>query len=294
MNWKAKLQLLWLVCRSDCNVSKVLQEYGSFFSGYLARDCRHAYLHGRKKSGLYIIRPKYSSLLAVYCEMKYDGGGWTVLHRNNMSQAASWSHDWNAYKIGFGNLMGNYWFGNEFIHLLTRQNAFTVRFVIIDSDGKIKHADYDNFEVDSEENDFALRLGNYSGDAGDVLTTMSESGIHDNMRFSTEDNDNDRRTNVNCALDNAGGWWYDNCYSALLTSGHHIYWKGLCTDIRACKLASIMIRPNGKNCNLPPRYNWLVSYTSEASSHFRPTTSYYKPKDIGHNPTEITSAWILL
>ncbi|XP_062974729.1 fibrinogen-like protein 1-like protein [Elgaria multicarinata webbii] len=228
---------------------------------YLARDCRAAYRSGRRQSGLYVIRPKrYPSLVVVYCDMEYDGGGWTVLHRNDVhtalqsNQTTLWSSQWDAYKHGFGDLLGNHWLGNEFMYLLTRQNAFFVRFVITDGNGKTKHADYQSFRVDSEESGYVLRLGNYTGDAGDALTTVGESGIHDNMRFSTQDRDNDRRATTNCALDNGGGWWYDNCYSALLTSSSHIYWKGLCTQVSNCKVASIMIKPNGKNCHLPLRY----------------------------------------
>ncbi|KAL8183118.1 UNVERIFIED_CONTAM: hypothetical protein K2H54_018105 [Gekko kuhli] len=108
--------------------------------------------------------------------MEYDGGGWTVLHRNDVSQKAPWTSTWNAYKMGFGDLSGNHWLGNEFIHLLTQQNAFSVRFLLVDSDGKTKHADYHSFKVDSEDSGYVLRLGNYSGDAGDALTTMGEIG----------------------------------------------------------------------------------------------------------------------
>ncbi|XP_060118184.1 fibrinogen-like protein 1-like protein [Heteronotia binoei] len=224
------------------------------YEEYLARDCRAAFRRGRRESGLYVIRPKHSPLLVVYCDMEYDGGGWTVLHRNDVNQKAPWSSTWNAYKKGFGDLSGNHWLGNEFIHLLTQQNAFSVRFVIVNNDGETKHADYHSFNVDSEDSGYALRLGNYSGDAGDVLTTIGETGIHDNMRFSTQDQDNDRRSDRNCALDSGGGWWYDNCYSALLTSNSLIRWKGVCTDSRRCKSAAILIRPNGQNCNLSSRY----------------------------------------
>ncbi|XP_053141544.1 fibrinogen-like protein 1-like protein [Hemicordylus capensis] len=237
------------------NVGSLINAQKSeIYEEYLARDCRAAYVHGRRRSGLYVIRPKLSSLFVVYCDMEYDGGGWTVLHRNNANKKSSWSRTWHDYKQGFGSLLGNHWLGNEFMHLLTRQNAFSVRFVITESNGEIKHADYSSFKVDTEHNGYALRLGNYSGDATDALTTMYETGIHDNMKFSTKDRDNDRRVDINCALNNAGGWWYDNCFSAVLASDNRIYWKGLCTDINACKLASIMIRPNGKNCNIPSRY----------------------------------------
>lgn len=220
------------------------------YEEYIARDCKAAYLRGRHQSGLYVIHPKHCPLLVVYCDMEHDGGGWTVLHKNQLSQnSPSWSNDWNAYKIGFGNLLENHWLGNEFMHLLTRQNAFSVRFVITDSNGQTKYADYHSFRVDDEESGYALKLGNYSGNAGDSLTSWGEAGIHDNMRFSTKDRDNDRRVTANCALENSGGWWYDNCYSALLTNANQIYWKGLCTEVNSCSLASIMIRPNRQNCN---------------------------------------------
>uniref|UniRef100_A0ACB8G210 Uncharacterized protein n=1 Tax=Sphaerodactylus townsendi TaxID=933632 RepID=A0ACB8G210_9SAUR len=224
------------------------------YEEYLARDCRAAFRRGRRESGLYVIRPKHSPLLVVYCDMEYDGGGWTVLHRNDVNQKLLWSSTWKDYKNGFGDLATDHWLGNDNIHHLTKHNAYSVRFLIVDSEGEMKHADYHSFKVDSEGAGYALRLGNYSGDAGDALTTVGESGVHDNMRFSTHDQDNDRRTNTNCALDNAGGWWYDNCYSALLNSGSHIRWRGLCTDIRKCKSAAILIRPNGQNCNLPSRF----------------------------------------
>ncbi|KAJ7345911.1 hypothetical protein JRQ81_001861 [Phrynocephalus forsythii] len=231
-------------------VSLINAQKPVLYREFLARDCRAAFRRGRRQSGLYIIHPKYSPLLVVYCDMEYDGGGWTVLHRNVLSKKSQlWSNNWDAYKMGFGNLLGNHWFGNEFMHLLTRQNSFSVRFVIVDSNGQTKHADYHSFRVDGEEAGYALRLGNYSGNAGDALTSWGEAGIHDNMRFSTVDQDHDRRVTTNCALENGAGWWYDNCYSALLTSGNQIYWKGLCTEHSSCSLASIMIRPNGKNCN---------------------------------------------
>lgn len=224
------------------------------YEEYLARDCRAAYIRGRKRSGLYLIRPLFCPLLVVYCEMDYDGGGWTVLHRNQPKQKTPWSRVWGDYKKGFGNLLGSHWIGNEYMHLLTRQNAFSVRFVFEDSTGKIRHVDYHSFQVDDESTGYALRVGNYTGDAPDALTTMGETGIHDNMRFSTQDKDNDRRADTNCALNHAGGWWYDNCYSALLTSDGNIYWKGLCTEANPCQLASIMIRPSRQNCNIPSRY----------------------------------------
>ncbi|KYO18216.1 fibrinogen-like protein 1-like protein [Alligator mississippiensis] len=146
---------------------------GYTYPDFVAKDCRAAYRHGKRQSGLYVIRPKNSPFLAVYCEM--DDGGWTVLQRHSAGENEKWSQPWSEYKNGFGNLRGDHWLGNEMMHLLTRQNVFIVRFVFVDSDGHTKHADYHTFKVDSEENGYALRLGDYSGDAGDALTTVGEA-----------------------------------------------------------------------------------------------------------------------
>ncbi|XP_069080712.1 fibrinogen-like protein 1-like protein [Pleurodeles waltl] len=220
---------------------------GKMILEYFPKDCRDAYLRGQRSSGLYVIKPKFGPPLIVYCDLLTDGGGWTVLLRNNRDEQLQWSQPWDFYKFGFGNPTGNHRLGNEFIYLLTRQNGFSVRFSIVDSKGQTRNADYHSFRVDSERNGYALRLGDYSGNAGDALTVMNETGVHDNMKFTTNDLDNDRWKR-NCAEENEGGWWYDSCQSALLSSDLGIYWSGLCDRSNPCRSATIMIQPNKKNC----------------------------------------------
>ncbi|XP_078538206.1 fibrinogen-like protein 1-like protein [Lissotriton helveticus] len=220
---------------------------GNIILEYFPKDCRDAYLRGHRRNGLYVIKPKFGPPLIVYCDLHTDGGGWTVLQRNNNDKTFKWSYPWDQYKFGFGNPMGNHRLGNEFIYLLTRQNGFTVRFSIVDSQGQTRNADYHSFRLDSEKNGYALRLGDYSGDAGDALTVMNEAGVHDNMKFTTHDWDNDRWKR-NCADEHEGGWWFDSCRSAILSSDLGIFWSGLCDQSKSCSLATIMIKPNNKNC----------------------------------------------
>ncbi|OCT63293.1 fibrinogen-like protein 1-like protein [Xenopus laevis] len=217
----------------------------------LAKDCQAAFLNKRSQSGLYVIHPKNSLPMAVYCDMSSDGEGWTVLQKNTLQKSLFGSPDWSEYKQGFGNLMADHWLGNEMIYLLTRQNTFTVRFSVVDAHNNKHHADYSSFRLDSEAKNYTLRLGDYSGDAGDVLTAMNETGMHDNMMFSTEDKDNDRWKN-NCALEHEGGWWFDNCGSSLFNSDDFIYWRGLCDEHNHCASSSIMIKPSKKNCSPTP------------------------------------------
>ncbi|KAG8429278.1 hypothetical protein GDO86_020636 [Hymenochirus boettgeri] len=214
----------------------------------LAKDCRAAYLRGRRQSGVYVIHPKNSPPLAVYCDLTSDG--WIVLQKNTLNKETLWSHNWSQYKEGFGNLTGDHWLGNEMIHLLTRQNPFTVMFSVVDHHGVRRHATYSSFNVDNEDHSYTLRLGDYSGDAGDALTVTNETGIHDNMKFSTADRDNDRWVR-NCAEVNKGGWWFDSCSSALFNSDLRIEWRGLCDEKHPCTSSSIMIKPSRKNCLSP-------------------------------------------
>ncbi|KAM5151903.1 fibrinogen-like protein 1-like protein [Mantella aurantiaca] len=223
------------------------------FRELVAKDCRAAYLNLRRRSGFYVIWPKDSSPLVVYCDLSSEGAGWTLLQRKVPGDDASfWSRDWKEYKDGFGNLLGSHWLGNEMIYRLTRQNAFTVRFIMVDGLGNRHYADYSSFRVDSEDSGYALRLGDYSGNAGDALTLWNETGVHDNMRFSTKGADHDRWGDSSCAEVLKGGWWFDKCRSALLNTDGDVYWGDACDKRNPCVTTAIMIRPGGKNCSPIP------------------------------------------
>ena len=66
--------------------------------------------------------------------------------------------------------------------------------------GNVSHALYDSFSL-SDDGNFALILGNYSGDAGDGLDHSR------GMVFSTHDRDRDGSAAGNCAEFFSGAWW---------------------------------------------------------------------------------------
>ena len=41
----------------------------------------------------------------------------------------SFNRDWEAYKLGFGNLAGDHWLGLHYMHLLTENRRYTLRYV---------------------------------------------------------------------------------------------------------------------------------------------------------------------
>ena len=84
--------------------------------------------------------------------------------------------------------------------------------VQLSTSGRWFYADYATFSIDSEYNNYTLRLSGYSGDAGDSL------GLgHYGASFSTLDADNDRASSHHCAKDYQAGWWFNVCLHACLT-----------------------------------------------------------------------------
>ncbi|GFS19225.1 tenascin-R [Elysia marginata] len=156
-----------------------------------------------------IIRPNSESGLSVsyLCDETTDGGGWIVIQRRTSGQEEFY-RDWATYKRGFGSLAGDFWIGNENLHILTSSGDYELR-VELKYNGKSAFAHYDKFSVASERNNYALTLGKYAGTAGDALSE------HQGMAFSTFDKDNDK-SSTSCARAHLGGWWYRSCHQSNL------------------------------------------------------------------------------
>ncbi|XP_010118233.1 PREDICTED: fibrinogen-like protein A, partial [Chlamydotis macqueenii] len=202
------------------------------------KDCNEVAAGSR--SGIYVIQPTGLHPIVVYCEMNTTDGGWTVIQRNRQSTEITWAESWSTYKYGFGNVHTDFWLGTKYIHQISRQKAYQVRFVIWDAANNTKFADYNLFRVEDESHGYRLRLGTYSGTAGDTMTSNRASTVHDNMKFSTKDRDQDTHSG-NCASSYGGGWWYSACYSVRLNVKGAITWGSLCNG--NCKASAILIKP---------------------------------------------------
>ncbi|XP_009074651.1 PREDICTED: LOW QUALITY PROTEIN: fibrinogen-like protein 1 [Acanthisitta chloris] len=194
-------------------------------------DCSH--LRKNSPSGVYVIQPARSPPRVVWCDMDTEGKGWTVVQRNSHDTELTWKQSWTTYKYGFGNVHSDYWLGTEYLHLLTQQGTYKVRFVVRDKTNVTHYAEYDIFRVESEASGYPLRLGRHSGDGDDYLTLYhpKKGGIHDNMKFSTVDKDQDQYSG-NCAK-SYGGWWYSRCQNVLLNAKNYIVWPGFCDNVTA-------------------------------------------------------------
>ncbi|XP_075770209.1 fibrinogen-like protein 1-like protein isoform X2 [Pelodiscus sinensis] len=202
------------------------------------RDCSE--ITWNRVSGVFIIQPAGLHQIVVSCDLNSTSEGWTVLQRNRHNTQLTWSESWSTYKYGFGDVHSDYWLGMEYIYQITKQKVYQVRFIIHDSSGTMKYADYNLFSLEDESKGYRLRLGSYSGTAGDAMTSNSASSVHDNMKFTTKDLDQDTYSG-NCASSYGGGWWYSGCYSARLNVKGSITWGSLCSG--NCQASAILIKP---------------------------------------------------
>ncbi|XP_041637334.1 angiopoietin-4 [Cheilinus undulatus] len=186
------------------------------------KDCADAYKSGHSVSGLYqIYIGNRTEPVQVFCDMETAGGGWTVFQRR-FNGSVDFQRSWKEYKMGFGDVLGEHWLGNEALHLLSSQGQYSMRVELRDWEGNPAHSQYDRFTLTSERQQYRLYLRGYSGTAG-RQSSLATQGVS----FSTRDQDNDNCDHCKCALMLTGGWWFDACGFSNLngiyyTIGHNI------------------------------------------------------------------------
>ena len=152
---------------------------------------------------MYTVNPANKTSFEVFCDMKTDGGGWTVFHRR-FNGFVGFYRGWDEYKNGFGDVRGEYWLGNEKIHQLTEIPS-QLRVEISTTSSGNKYAKYSNFTITNEATNYTLFVDFYSGSATDQLYN------HNGMAFTTKDRDNDKQKSYNCAVSYRGAWWFKSC-----------------------------------------------------------------------------------
>lgn len=181
----------------------------------LPKDCSRIDLNmdhlQKHKSAAYLIQypvqpssTSHAKALRVFCDMETSSGNWTVIQRRK-DGGQDFNQNWHHYKEGFGDVTGDFWLGNEVIHLLTTNDDYALRIDLWDSAGRYKYAEYTTFRVLQESDGYRLAVAGYSGNASDAL------GYHNGMAFSTPDRDNDASLATHCGQFYGSGWWYNHC-----------------------------------------------------------------------------------
>ncbi|XP_044842131.1 angiopoietin-4 isoform X2 [Mauremys mutica] len=171
----------------------------------VSQDCAQNRRAGFNASGIYTLHvANMTEPRKVFCDMETDRGGWTVIQRRT-NGSVNFQRKWKEYKQGFGDPAGEYWLGNEAVHLLTSQASYSLRVELLDWEGNQAYAHYETFQLGSERHLYRISLKGYSGTAG------QQSGIVlQGTNFSTRDSDNDNCL-CKCAQMLSGGWWFDAC-----------------------------------------------------------------------------------
>ncbi|XP_034941616.1 protein scabrous [Chelonus insularis] len=160
------------------------------------------------RDGLTLLGGQGSPLL-VSCH-----DGWIVVARR-IDGIVDFDRTWAEYASGFGSPLNEFWVGNEALHRLTRDNCTRLRIDLTDIYGTKWRADYDYFNVQSEETGYQLHVGGYSGNATDAFSYQN------NMAFSAKDKDMDI-SSADCAANYHGGWWFSHCQHANLNAKYSL------------------------------------------------------------------------
>ena len=125
--------------------------------------------------------------------------------------SVDFNRGWVEYEEGFGSLTGELWYGLRPLHCLTNQGQWKLRIDFTFANGSKSYLSYNKFAVGPANSQYQLSISGFTGITTDPFVSYSIN----NMKFTTNDRDNDRYGGGNCAVDfnggNAGGWWYNHC-----------------------------------------------------------------------------------
>ena len=210
-------------------------------------DCA-AVQQRHRRSGVYTVFPPVCGNgggIRVFCDMETDGGGWTVLlRRADVADHQDFSLGWESYKWGFGNLSGEFWLGNEYMNLLTSMEQMQLRVDLGSWENASAHALYTPFSIGTEQQKYQLKIGKYTGNAGNCL--------QNNAKFSTKDQDNDTWSK-HCAQHYKNAGWHQACLSSTLlgpymnksmkTAWIGVTWRSWKGNKYSLKTAEMKMRP---------------------------------------------------
>ena len=202
---------------------------------------------GNAPSGLYRISP-CGVEFTVYCNMKDNGGGWTVIQQR-LDNSTDFYRNWEDYSEGFGNFETNFWLGLDKIHCLTHTEQCKLLVTMSSFDGEMVKSLYNHFTVGDSNSGYKLNIHGYnssSSNAGDGFK------IHNGQKFTTRDQDNDKLQGENCAIKYHGAWWYNDCYASNLNGRYYnkgiteiadgIMWRTFTGFMYSAKNASMAIQ----------------------------------------------------
>ncbi|XP_046376670.1 fibrinogen-like protein 1 isoform X1 [Haliotis rufescens] len=184
------------------------------YNGYLGNrcerlmtDCSDGVSYYSGKHDKYLMQPSLAPRpFTVYCEMHY--GGRTMFLRQKAGNE-NFNRSWKDYKQGFGDVTGDHWLGNDYIHYISSSRKHSLLVEIVTNSGFNQYYMQD-FSVGDESSKYRLSFGHHF--THDQAAVMLEDCLGPLLgsSFSTTDQDNDNSAR-NCAQDFQSGWWFKDC-----------------------------------------------------------------------------------
>ena len=128
----------------------------------IGKSCADLYKTGVRQDGVYEIDPDGFGSFYVRCDMRTDGGGWTVFQRRQ-DGSENFFRGWSDYKAGFGDQSGEFWLGLNRIHRLSNSGHDVLRVDLTDFNGVQRYAQYKKFSVADRSDIYRLNIGAFSG-----------------------------------------------------------------------------------------------------------------------------------
>ena len=247
------------------NQSRVLTtQTGTRYYSTFPKDCADLYILGLRQSGVYQVHLLGKFQRNVYCLMDRYNGGWMAFQRRFDGSVDFISKGWSDFKHGFGDPYGEYYLGNEILHLLTTGENHDYRVMATTFNNEMNSALIRNVVITDETDKYRIKY-----DVSNI--GPSYGGKMRNQQFSTFDNDNDGGDYENCAQ-RYGAWWHAWCHheamngyykdnasyfhqnsysSAAFTpsinwarAGEGISWMSWKTLFESLKTSMLMVRPS--------------------------------------------------
>ena len=130
---------------------------------------------------MYTIKPDNLPAFDVFCDQTTARGGWTVFQKR-LNGSVDFYLYWSDYKVGFGDLSGEFWLGLDKIYRLTSNNNNVLRVDLEDFEGNTRFAHYNMFGVMNENNMYKLNLGVYSGMISFLFFAICENTANQSVK----------------------------------------------------------------------------------------------------------------
>ncbi|XP_030377812.1 fibroleukin isoform X2 [Scaptodrosophila lebanonensis] len=177
--------------------------------------------------------PGIAEPFSALCDAEVAGSGWIVIQRR-FDGSVNFDRIWEDYRFGFGNLNGEFFFGLEKLHQITKWKPHELYIQLKDYNNRTLYVRFEQFEIENEESDYMIkRVGNCITNATNVKI------LQKNIKFNTRDK-------INCkyfSCVGSYGWWHIASMSNLNVPKYsQLYWEEYNKAIKV-KSTKMMIKP---------------------------------------------------